>query len=213
MKQSKLPLCSGFVYFDNEYDDDLDKHVVEWKTMHTFCVFTSSIMDHELKYLYSLHVKLKEEKEEAQRALVLLEKSIKAHKSEIKPLENNVENLELVTRRQLEQIVINESQYKELNERSEMQHVKNVKEINSLKKTNGELLERLNSLRNTMETTTFSSTLFDSQVLKDKNEQLRRQLNYYQLQALIQEKGIKISEESIKEYETAINKLLAGDKN
>ncbi|CAH1770934.1 7608_t:CDS:1, partial [Entrophospora sp. SA101] len=100
---------------------------------------------------------------EAQRALVLLEKSIKAHKSEIKPLENNVENLELVTRRQLEQIVINESQYKELSERSEMQHVKNVKEINSLKKTNGELLERLNSLRNTMETTTFSSTLFDSQ--------------------------------------------------
>ncbi|CAJ0881750.1 8204_t:CDS:2 [Entrophospora sp. SA101] len=104
--------------------------------------------------------------EEAQRALVLLEKSIKAHKSEIKPLENNVENLELVTRRQLEQIVINESQYKELSERSEMQHVKNVKEINSLKKTNGELLERLNSLRNTMETTTFSSTLFDSQIVK-----------------------------------------------
>ncbi|CAJ0757927.1 9872_t:CDS:2 [Entrophospora sp. SA101] len=128
--------------------------------------------------------------EEAQRALVLLEKSIKAHKSEIKPLENNVENLELVTRRQLEQIVINESQYKELSERSEMQHVKNVKEINSLKKTNGELLERLNSLRNTMETTTFSSTLFDSQ-----------------------KKGIKISKESIKEYETAINKLLAEDKN
>ncbi|CAJ0640628.1 15324_t:CDS:2 [Entrophospora sp. SA101] len=106
--------------------------------------------------------------EEAQRALVLLEKSIKAHKSEIKPLENNVENLELVTRRQLEQIVINESQYKELSERSEMQHVKNVKEINSLKKTNGELLERLNSLRNTMETTTFSSTLFDSQTKIDE---------------------------------------------
>ncbi|CAJ0759716.1 15064_t:CDS:2 [Entrophospora sp. SA101] len=105
---------------------------------------------------------------EAQRALVLLEKSIKAHKSEIKPLENNVENLELVTRRQLEQIVINESQYKELSERSEMQHVKNVKEINSLKKTNGELLERLNSLRNTMETTTFSSTLFDSQTKIDE---------------------------------------------
>ncbi|CAJ0903691.1 4801_t:CDS:1, partial [Entrophospora sp. SA101] len=39
------------------------------------------------------------------------------------------------------------------------------------------------------------------------------QLNYYQLQALIQEKGIKISKESIKEYETAINKLLAEDKN